>query len=203
MEDRDVTLMLRFRDGDTSAFDSLVQRHKKGLVNYFYRFLGDRQWAEDAAQDVFCRLFRAAGRYEPRAKFTTYLYSIAFRHGANQLRWRRRRKGLLSLDRQAASREGEGAQLHQKVATANPGPRTRAERRELGDAIREAVLSLPVVLRSVFILCEEQGIKYEEAAVVLKVPVGTVKSRMYRAVRLLRKRLEGFKGEWYSCSAGE
>ena len=148
-------------------------------------------------------MFRAAGRYEPRAKFTTYLYSIAFRHGANQLRWRRCRKGLLSLDRQVANREGEGAQLHQKVATANPGPRTRAERQELRNAIREAVLSLPIVLRSAFILCEEQGMKYEEASVVLKVPVGTVKSRMYRAVRLLRKRLEGFKGEWYSCSAGE
>ncbi len=203
MHDRDVILMLNFREGDLSAFDELVRRHKGPLMNYLYRFLGDRTWAEDSAQEVFCRLFRAAGRYEARGKFTTYLYTIATRHAANQLKKKRRLDAAMSLDRSWEDGEGGIRSLHQQIANGNPGPRDRAERSELSETIREALLSLPVPLRTVFILCEEEGMRYEEVAAVLRVPIGTVRSRMHRAVRRLREQLKAVKGEWYTCSAEE
>ncbi len=194
--DRDVILMRKFRDGDITAFDEIVQRHKKGLLNFFYRMLGDRQKAEDLAQEVFYRLFRARTSYEPRASFNTFLYVIAYRHACSQMRKDRRARRTLSLDEAVVNRDGDATPLYEKVASPHGNPRRSAARHELAGAIREAVLALPADLRAPFILSGQQAMPYRDISRVLAIPEGTVKSRVYRAVRLLREHLRETRREW-------
>ncbi len=195
-KDRDMILMRKFRGGDITAFDEIVQRHKKGLLNFFYRMLGDRQKAEDLAQDVFYRLFRARTSYEPRGKFTTFLYVIAYRLACSQMRKDRRARRTVSLDEAVVNRDGDSTPLHEKIASPHGNPRRRAARHELAGAIREAVLALPTDLRAPFILSGQQAMPYRDISRVLAIPERTVKSRVYRAVRLLREHLRETRREW-------
>src|SRR3990172_5179273 len=84
--DPDVQLMLRFRDGDEEAFRELFEKHSRAIVNFAYHFVGNRQRAEELAQDVFLQIYRAGARYEPQAKFTTWLYRIATNACLNEVR---------------------------------------------------------------------------------------------------------------------
>jgi len=86
MSDPDVQLMLRVREGDADAFRELFEKHKRAIVNFAYHFIGNRQRAEEIAQDVFLQIYRAAVRYEPTAKFTTWLYRIATNACLNEVR---------------------------------------------------------------------------------------------------------------------
>lgn len=195
MGETDVALMLRFKDGDVSAFDEIVQRHKKPLINFFYRFLWDIQLAEDSAQEVLYRLFRAAKRYKPQSKFNTFLYRIASHYLSDQLRKQKKNPSMISLDEPLPDKDGRATDLHEKIADAKMGPLKRLEQEELSSIIKKAIFALPIKQRRVFILCENQGLRYEEVATILKIPVGTVKSRMYKATRLLREELRELKGE--------
>lgn len=186
-------LMLKVKKGDISAFDEIVRRHKRSLINFFYKFLWDRQLAEDSSQEVFCRLFMAAKRYKPYAKFNTFLYRIAMHCVSDQVRERKKNPKAVSLDQKPAGEGSKSTDLHEKVASQGAGPREQLEKRELRDAIRRAILSLPLKQRRVFVLCEDQGLTYKDAAGVLRIPVGTVKSRMYKATRLLREELKGIR----------
>ncbi len=188
--DPDVSRMLRFRDGDMSAFNELVERHKRPLINYFYRFFWDHQLAEDCCQEVFCRLHKSAARYAPRARFNTFLYRIAKHYLYDQFRKQSKMPELVSLDQPAFPDDRTGAGLHETLPDKRSNPHRAFEQQDELRIIRHAILSLPAKYRDVFILCENQDLKYEEAAGVLAIPVGTVKSRMYKATMLLRKKLQ-------------
>ena len=202
MEDPDVSCMLRFQNGDTSAFDELVQRHKKPLINFFYRFFWDRHLAEDCCQEVFYRLFKSAARYNPKARFNTFLYRIAKHYLYDQFRQKRKIPELISLDQPLSYDDCNPVDLHETISDVKSDPRRNFERKEVLRIIKAAILSLPAKYRDVFILCENQDLKYEEVAGVLAIPVGTVKSRMYKATMLLRKKLQIVKGECL-CSVGK
>ena len=164
MSGADTELMLRARKGDEEAFEKLVLRYQKPLVNFFYRLVWDRQKAEDFAQEVFIKIFLARKSYSYRAKFTTYLFRIARNLWIDYLRASGRRPKPLSLD---------GTE----------------EERESLRIVKSAIDSLPEEQKLVFILSENQGLKYSEVAEVMAIPIGTVKSRMYAAMEALRRKL--------------
>jgi RNA polymerase sigma-70 factor (ECF subfamily) len=186
MDGRDVSdaeLMLRFGRGDDEAFRVLVERHEKPLLGFFWRRCLDRALAEDCVQEVFLRLVRHRGSWKPEAKFTTYLYRVAENHWID--RWRSRKAAPPEASLEGFLDDEGEAGTPFEVAT--PKPDERSSQRELGERIRRAVVRLTDDQRAVFALAEVRGMKYEEIARVLSIPVGTVKSRMHAAVLRLRE----------------
>lgn len=170
-DDRD--LMRRACAGDREAFAEIVRRHQRPLLNFFRR-CGVYSDAEDLVQQTFIRLYRYRDRYRPSAKLTTFLYLLARQVWIDELRRRRR------LDR-----------LHQGLQ-AEPEPEaasTSQPDRGCMDLDR-ALAALPEGLRLVVIMGVYQDLPYAEIGAALKIPVGTVKSRMFNALRMLRKTLE-------------
>lgn len=182
--------MERLASGDESALEELYVRWSRPLLNFLYRMCNDRALSEDLMQDVFVKVWRAAPRYEPRAKFTTWLFQIARNHWLNVREKKLRRIQPVSLDGGRARSDGSQGRLVMAVPSRAPTPDRTASRRELGDRIATAVTTLPEKLRSVWILGVNQGLPYAEVSAILEIPVGTVKSRMFQAVRLLRANLE-------------
>lgn len=165
--------MVRVCAGDRAAFSTLVRRHQQPLMNFFSR-CGVYTDAEDLVQQTFVRLYRYRDRYTARAKLTTFLYLLARQVWIDELRRRQRRDRLI---------QKLAAQLEPATGK-DPGP---------GDEhlyIAAALAKLPVGLREVVVLGVYQELPYQEVASILKIPVGTVKSRMFNALRMLRRMLE-------------
>ena len=179
--------MERLAQGDENALADLYRRWAKPLLNFLYGMCGDRTLAEDLLQEVFLRVWRAAPRYQPTAKYSTWLFQIARNHWLNEREKRMRRPRPMSL---AGGPEDDGGSSG--ISVADPSvrrPDRAAEDRELKDRIDAAVARLPERLRDVWVLGAAQGLPYQEVASILDVPVGTVKSRMFQAVRVLREEL--------------
>lgn len=163
--------MLLSRQGDRSAFEALVRRHQRRLLNYFIRS-GVSTDAEDLVQQTFLRLYRYRNRYSARAKFTTFLYLLARQVWIDELRRRTRRRRLSDS------------------LAAEPDNAPPAVTPALADDLQQALAGLSERLRAVVTLGVLQELAYPEIAKILKIPVGTVKSRMFNALRELRARLE-------------
>lgn len=185
---QDVDLMEAVRQGDAEAFEELVRRHQRPLVRYFFRLLWDQSLAEDCAQEVFCRLYQARERYEPRARFQTYLYRIATHYWIDLCRRRAHAPRPLSL--QASAPDGEERTLEGTVAGAGPSPSEHAVRREDVRRLRGAIERLTGDQRALIALTEGEHLSHEEAAHALGIPIGTVKSRLHAAFQRLREMLE-------------
>lgn len=190
-DDREVDFrcMERLAEGDQAALEELYDRWAKPLLNFLYGMCADRALAEDLMQEVFVKVWRAAPRYRPIAKFSTWLFQIARNHWLNEREKRMRRLSPLSLDSGGRNPDGDRGSLARSVDSGAPTPDTSALRSELGHRIMGAVAALPDKLRSVWVLAVNQGLGYREVADVLEIPVGTVKSRMFQAVRVLRTEL--------------
>ncbi len=191
--DESVQCMRRLAAGDESALAELYRRWSKPLFNFLVGMCGDRTLAEDLLQEVFVRVWRAAPRYEPTARFSTWLFHVARNHWLNEREKRLVRIRPQSLDRSAGPESDEAA-IETPDARA-PSPETEALAHELGDRIRRAVARLPEKLRETWALAVTQGMPYPDVAETLGVPVGTVKSRMFQAVRLVRTELAPYVGE--------
>ena len=185
----DVALMLRIKAGDEDAFRELIERHQRAVISVIYRALGDAWESEDLAQRVFIQVFRSARRYQPTAKFTTWLYTITHNAIRNEYR-RRARHAAESFD--ALTQPGEtgepGAQLADPQAI-DPGQ--LVIERELQEQIQTAVQLLPETQRTAVILCRFEGLPYEEIATVLNCSVSAVKSLLHRARETLKEKLRG------------
>jgi RNA polymerase sigma-70 factor (ECF subfamily) len=171
----DIELMQAVRQDDRAAFAELVRRHQRMLLNYFLRS-GVQSDAEDLVQQTFLRLYRYRHRYRPSAKFTTFLFLLARQVWIDELRRRQRRQRLqegLTLEAEVAE---EGA--------AAPPPA------DLEGELERALASLSEGMRAVVVLGILQDLDYQQVADILKIPVGTVKSRMFNALRLMRAFLE-------------
>ncbi len=180
--------MLRFRDGDGSAFEQLVQRNTGRVHALVYRFLGGPNQAEDIAQEVFLRVARTAARYEPTAKFSTWLYRIVANLCLNALR--KQRKGFA---RQMESRNDEGGEafLRSLPAQTGPGPGARLEQEELSQRVARAVNALPEAQKLGIILNKFEDKSYDEIAEILSCTTMAVKSLLRRARQNLKLSLEG------------
>jgi RNA polymerase sigma-70 factor (ECF subfamily) len=184
--DPDTALMARVRDGDVSAFHELFEKHGRSVVNFVFRFTGgDRSRAEDIAQDVFLQIFRARARYEPRARFTTYLYRVAVNACLNARR--RTVPGCSPL---------EVAETHGHLSMREPPegqlatPEERVAALEDGARIQSAIDRLPINQRSAFLLARIDGFSYAEVAESLGTSESAVKSLIFRATQTLRHELE-------------
>ena len=186
----DAALVARAQGGDGAAFDLLVRRHQQIVFAVALRMLGDRDEAEDVAQDVFVRAYRAIGSFRREAKLSTWLVSIAMNLCRNRRRWWARRKRVIvaSLDEPVETEKGA---VEHAVADPAPGPRHQAESAERERHIMAALLQLSEVDRTMIVLRDLQGHSYEEIAEIAGCQLGTVKSRLSRARVQLRALLDG------------
>lgn len=177
--------MLRVAAGDAQAFDELVGLVAPRLLGYFRR-LGVRAGdADDLVQEVFVKIYRARHKYVPRARFTTFAFRVARNHWIDRLRHKGIQPPTISADA-AGSGGDEGATLAARLPAATPSAPEALAAGELGRALEEALASLGADHREVFVLTQVEGLRYQEIAEILDVPVGTVKSRVHAAVRKLR-----------------
>ncbi|MFP6581190.1 MAG: sigma-70 family RNA polymerase sigma factor [Candidatus Hydrogenedentota bacterium] len=188
-------LMLEHGKGSEQAFELLVHRHQKQIMNYIYRMVQNRQVAEEIAQEVFLALIKNAGRYQPTAKFTTYLYTIASNMISKEWQRRKRRPVLMSLFGNWGNCDSDGSTFHPLEHVADEKADTVGKYRqvEVSRAVNEALEHLPAHQRESFVLRRFQDLSYNEIAKITGVPVGTAKSRVVRAERGLRPYLERFR----------
>ncbi|HXE71976.1 MAG TPA: RNA polymerase sigma factor [Candidatus Nitrosotenuis sp.] len=186
--DDDLGLLERFKAGDAGAFDELMQKHYKAVLNLIYRFTGVRgEEAEDLAQEVFLRIYRAAPRFEARARFFTYLYKVTMNLCLKERqRWSRRK--TVSLD--AVSDDNAPSAALRNLADTGPSLQDSYERGEMAEAIRRAVMELPEDQRQAVILHRYHDLSYEEITEVLGISLPAVKSRLHRAKLALQRRLQ-------------
>lgn len=184
----DEELMLQYKAGALAAFEELVRRHRRGVFHFALRFLGPPPaQAEDALQEIFLRVVRNAGSYEPKAKFTTWLFTIARHHCIDASRKNKFRR-TDSLD--APLSDDDGAQTRMdRVAADAPGTDESADARRIRLAVQQALNQLPDEQREVFILREYSGVPFKEIADMTGVSENTVKSRMRYALESIRTHL--------------
>ena len=193
--DADWGLLARAAGGDGDAFTALVERHQERLVGLCSRWLGDREEARDAAQEVFLKVFRHADRAEPRGRFFTWLYRIAINHCLNQVR-RRRIVRFFSFQGLGADRHAGGGPEEAAFDPADDGPDAEAVllARERWQRTRESLERLPESQRVVLLLARFEGLSGREIAETLGITEGAVESRLVRAMRRLAPQEEGASG---------
>lgn len=183
--DPDVHLMLAFQDGSEAAFVQLIQRNQHKVFAVIYRFLGDRTEAEDLAQEVFLRVYRMSGRYQPTAKFSTWIYRIATNISLNAIR-DRGRFHTLPLE----VKHDDSEEFHREVADADvPQPDAAMGQDELAGVVMAAIQELPDQQRTAIILNKYEGLSYEDIANILDCSVMAVKSLLSRARANLKSKL--------------
>ncbi|MBK7858355.1 MAG: RNA polymerase sigma factor [Archangiaceae bacterium] len=187
-ETSDEQLMLAFKSGDARAFRVLVQRHRGPVFNFILRFTGHAARAEDLLQETWLKVVRSSAEYEPKAKFTTWVYTIARNLCVDSARKETYRQ-TDSLDAPVRGDE-EGRSMGESVSDDSAqGPERAAHNTRLRPMLGKALASLPEEQREVFLLREYHGISFKEIAEVTGVNENTVKSRMRYALEGLRKRL--------------
>jgi RNA polymerase sigma-70 factor, ECF subfamily len=180
----DEELMLQVRAGDRAAFNTLMDRYEKPVLNIVYRYLQDYDMAQDLMQETFLRVYKARERYEVRSKFTTWLFQIAVNLCLNERRARsyRRHESIEAMSAQPVPREIKD--------TRTRTPEEQSRKAELAELVRAAVASLPDEERAMVILARWEEKSYEEIAEIMGCSVDAVKSRLYRAKKMLHERLK-------------
>ena len=184
MADADVECMLALKKGDRKAFEVLMRKYYPRILNFAYRFLGNRQLAEDIAQDVFMKIYKSAHRYRPRAQFQTWLYTIARNTCLNELR--RNRGQMVSIDEPVAS---EAQELKKEISDPRANPAGEFLQKEKKTLIRAAINDLPDNQRTAVILRRYENFSYAEIAATLNVTDKAVKSLLSRARLNLKNNL--------------
>jgi RNA polymerase sigma-70 factor (ECF subfamily) len=178
----DETLLVRYRTGgDRDLFAQLVDRYQRELFNYLRRYLGNAEMAEDVFQATFLQVHLKCDQFQETRKFRPWLYTIAINQAIDAQR-RNRRHQMVSLDRVNSGRDQDVGKLLDTLISEQPGPDAVLDSAERQRWTREAVQQLPETLKGALVLVYYQGMKYREAADVLGVPVGTVKSRLHAAI---------------------
>lgn len=185
----DADMMLRVKAGDDSAFDYLVQKYRRAMVNFMYRMAHNAAVAEDLAQEVFLRVYRSRGSYEASAKFTTWLYRIATNLAVNHARDTRRERpeNMVSLDE-----PDEETGTTMDVPDSSMNVEENLVRRERLQAIRNTVQQLPERQRMAVIMHKYQQMEYKQIAEVLKLSESATKSLLFRAYESLREQLKSY-----------
>ena len=178
----------RVAEGDEVAFARLMERHQDRVVRLCQRFLGDRDEALDAAQEVFLKLYRKAGGLKARGAVYTWLYRVASNHCLNRLR-RRKIVRFLPLSRRECA-DDAAETWDWEPTDEGPGPERDLESRLAWRRTRQAIAALPLTQRAVLVLARFEGLSYREIAQTLEITEGAVESRLFRAMRSLAKAQE-------------
>jgi RNA polymerase sigma-70 factor (ECF subfamily) len=173
-----VTLSL---EGDRSAFESLVRRHQKGLVNHLFRLTGQLDTARDLAQEVFIKVYTSLATFDPRFRFTTWMYRIASNCAIDHMR--KKRPLTCSISSQAPETDDR------EFAGNEPTPHQVLRFREVEARLEGAIQSLPSSYRQLILLRHQQHCRYDDIARITSLPIGTVKNRIFRAREILRDQL--------------
>jgi RNA polymerase sigma-70 factor (ECF subfamily) len=183
----DVQLMLQVKQGDETSFELLLERYRSPLCHFLSRMVRDPALAEDLAQEVFLRVYRARKDYRPSAKFTTWLFRIATNLALNAIRDGRFRKMEDSLDEPQQGEDGQPMVF--EVPDREPGAEQRLIERDRAAAIRRVVLALPEKQRAAVLLHKYHEMDYDEIARILDCSVSALKSQLFRAYETLRVQL--------------
>jgi RNA polymerase sigma-70 factor (ECF subfamily) len=177
--------------GDAKAFDTLVNRYANDVYVLLLRITEDAKEAEDLMQETFLSALKAVHKFRGEADLKTWLFRIAINHSKNRFRWwkRRNREKTVSLDAPVGASE---TPLSETVSSDFSSPEENVLQKEREKVLSRALNSLPEIFREAVILCDIEGLSYEEIAATLEINIGTVKSRIARGREELRKKLEGF-----------
>lgn len=194
-DDEDADAVLRCQRGDADAFEVLVERHQKRMLNVAYRMLGDYDEACDVVQEAFLAAWRAIRSFRREAKFSTWLYGIVVNHARNRL------KKVQALSRRETASiddplEPDAGRLRKDVPDCGDRADERLEKKEIEARVQHCIGTLETEFREVLVLRDIQGFSYEEIGGMLKLPEGTVKSRLFRARAVLKDCLVKVLGEW-------
>jgi RNA polymerase sigma-70 factor (ECF subfamily) len=185
---RDRADMERLMAGQDAALNDLMERHAAPVFQFLCRMVGNEDDANDLAQETFARVFRARASFRLNEKFSTWLYTIAANLARNHFRWRARHPNV-SLS--AGTDDPEQA-LENILPAKEAGPSEQTLAAERAVAVRKEVSRLPEDLREAIVLCEWEERSVAEAAEILETTVKAVESRLYRARKQLRERLQGW-----------
>ena len=171
----------RVHEGKIDAFEVLVRRHQKTIFNLLYRMLGDYDEAAEAAQETFLSAYRAIGRFRGDANFSTWVYRIAINQASS------RRRNLTQIQTRTVPLESV-----ERINESDGDPADTLEQKEIQQEVQRALTELDASDAAIILLRDLQDVPYEEVARVLNVPMGTVKSRLHRARRALKVRLQPY-----------
>jgi RNA polymerase sigma-70 factor (ECF subfamily) len=166
--------------GDGAAWETLVEKHRRRVFNIAYKFTGRHDRAEDLSQEIFLRIFRNLGKFDPSADFSKWLASVARNHCIDNYRSTRREQRTMVDD---------GLAFDLAVAPMSSDPLRSVEASEAKEVLRKGLALLPEKLREAVVLRDLKGLAYEEMAVRLSLPVGTIKSRINRGREELARAL--------------
>ena len=183
----DRSLVSRIVEGDRDLFSVLVSRYEKRVINYVYRITHRYEDAHDLAQDIFVKVFLALDRYDPKYQFSTWLFRIAQNSAIDALR-----KKTIAEVPIARPADEEGSGKEREFADDGISPYRALKNKQLSAAIDRAVLNLPPDYRELIQLRHFAEMSYEEIASMKKLPLGTVKNKLFRARNLLKDALESF-----------
>ncbi len=178
--------MLRLKGGDDLALNELMGRWQEPVVSFILRYVGNHEDARDLAQETFVRVFEHRHGYEPRGKFSTWLFTIATNLCRNQARWRERHPTITLHN----SGGDDGPGLEDSTPAPGDSPADSAERSDLAGAVRQHIQNLPHDLKAALLLFEYQDLGYEEIAAALGCTPKAVETRLYRARAILREELK-------------
>lgn len=182
--ERDAELMLRVRDGDSTSFALLLERHRGPVIHFLYRMVQNQPVAEELAQEVFLRVYRSRASYEPTAKFSTWLFRIATHLALNWIRDGRHEKMQQSLDD-----DGGGEGIAKQFSDGAPSVEQSLVQQARVAEIRAAIGTLPEKQKAAVLMHKYQEMEYSQIAVVLNTTESAVKSLLFRAYETLRSRL--------------
>lgn len=179
----DEDLIERFQQGELAAYEEIVRRYKDQLLNFVFRFLNNQEEAEDVVQETFLRVYRNRFAYTRVAKFSTWIYTIAGNLARTELRRRKRRRFFSLSDMGLEDRDYE-------ISDEVFNPETHVDSTLGEEIIQREISKLSPKFREVIILRDVQELSYEEISKIIRVPIGTVKSRVNRARLRLQNRLK-------------
>ncbi|MEX2188236.1 MAG: sigma-70 family RNA polymerase sigma factor [Pirellulales bacterium] len=200
LSDPDVQLMLQVRDDDAEAFEELMLRYQSRVVTVLEHLVGQRDQAEDLAQDVFLRIYRARKTYVPGAKFSTWLFTITNNVASNARRNRARRK---EVRWEGSTGDSTALPSMEQMAVAASGqmPARRLDKQEMRDIVRVAISGLNERQRMAVLLSKFEDMSYDDIATTMELSPQAVKSLLFRARENLRQILEPYLAEGTSPGA--
>ena len=189
-EPTDSELVVRILDGDHELYVEIVNRYQGRLVNFLNRLLRNLEAAHDVAQDVFLKVYKALDRYDPKYKFSTWIFRVAHNQAIDEIR--KRRIKWVSLQRRDSS---DDSQYEWEIPDHDASPYRDLRNRERGSAIYDAIDGLPEDYRELVVLRHYGELSYDEIAQLKEMPLGTVKNKLFRGRQMLKEQLTEYLGE--------
>jgi len=192
--DEDFQLVSSCRKGEIDAFEALVEKYQKKMLNVAYRMIGDYDEACEVVQDAFLSAYRSIKKFRGEARFSTWLYSIVVNLSKNRMKQMKTRgaREIYSIDTPAETEEGS---MRRDPPDQGPSILEQMEKKEVDARVQGCINGLDFEYREVLVLRDIQGFSYEEIRDILKVPEGTVKSRLFRARDAVKECLKKVRGD--------